>query len=273
MPCARTNPLVRTVVPSFAPARSTSGRGGDPPADWARPHAAGRGDFTRLAFRRQPATNACRGTFKAANALAAFVEANSGKRSARETGCEKLTKFHRRPACIGTMISFQAHSGILAWRLPCDVPGIIFESPEVSRPLAGCTGKAGWARTRLLPGIAPGSARLWGGARMPLVSAWWMLLALLAGACIGLVAVGLLRSGRASLHWDHDAEPLSGMAPAEGDGATSNVVSISREARSARHRLLAPHRLRLVSGRPADFPGHRSPLAIHRLHLSGGRKR
>jgi hypothetical protein len=98
-----------------------------------------------------------------------------------------------------------------------------------------------------------------------------MLLALLAGACIGMVGVGLLRSARANLHWDHDSGPLSGMPPAEG--AASNVESISREARSARRGSLPPHRLRLVSGRPADYPGHRSPLAIHRVHLSGSRKR
>jgi hypothetical protein len=88
-----------------------------------------------------------------------------------------------------------------------------------------------------------------------------------------MIGLGLLRSARANLHWDHHSEPLSAMAPAEDDGAASNVVSISREARSARRGSLPPHRLRLVSGRPADYPGHRSPLAIHRVHLSGSRKR
>jgi hypothetical protein len=108
---------------------------------------------------------------------------------------------------------------------------------------------------------------------MPDVSAWWMLLALLTGACVGMVGIGLLRSGRANLEWDREYEPVSGMPPVEDARAASNVLPISGEASFLGRHSPAPRRYRRVSGSPADHPAHRTPYPIHRLQLSGGRKR
>jgi hypothetical protein len=100
-----------------------------------------------------------------------------------------------------------------------------------------------------------------------------MLLALMTGACLGMVGLGLLRSARANLQWDFESAPLLGMPPSANARAASNIVAFPREARSARRGSLALHRHGLVSGRPGDYPGHPRPLAIHRQHVAGSRRR